>query len=72
MFCRTNERAGPGDAHAFLAEDAYGLRVIDISDPTPPVSVGIHDTPGQARAVDMAGDYAYVADYGSGLRVLEY
>jgi hypothetical protein len=45
--------------------------VIDISDPTDPVLAGSYDTPDLARVVAIAGDHAYVADYGSGLQVVD-
>jgi hypothetical protein len=46
--------------------DAYaGLHVINVSDPTSPILVGIYDTPGYTCDVYVAGDYAYVADYSS-------
>ncbi len=35
-----------------------------------PVLVGTYDTPGHARGVSVSGSYAYVADGGSGLQVI--
>jgi len=32
--------------------------------------VGFYDTPGRSIAVALLGDYAYVADYNRGLRVI--
>jgi hypothetical protein len=57
--------------YAYVADLGSGLRVVDISDPTLPVSVGDYDTPGNARGVAIAGDYAYVADEDSGLHVVD-
>ena len=45
--------------------------MIGISDPTNPVPAGSCDTPGNALGVAVAGDYAYVADYASGLQVID-
>jgi len=44
--------------------------VIDVSDPTDPQEVGFCDTPGNATDVAVSGDYAYLADDLSGLRVI--
>jgi hypothetical protein len=58
--------------HAFVADYASGFRVIDISDPTTPVSVGYYDDIfGNAMDVVVAGDRAYVADASFGLRVMD-
>jgi hypothetical protein len=35
------------------------------------ITVGALDTPGVARDVEVVGDVAYVADYSSGLRVID-
>jgi len=42
--------------------------VIDVSTPSTPVEVGFVGMPGRARAVAVAGGYAYVADDSAGLR----
>lgn len=42
----------------------YGLEVVDISVPFSPVSVGQHNTPGGASALEVSGNYVYVADTG--------
>ena len=52
-----------GDRHS-------GLQVIDISIPESPSIVSSVDTPSEAHGVAAAGDYAYVADYYSGLQVI--
>jgi hypothetical protein len=57
--------------YAYLADQASGLQVIDISDPTNPSLAGTYDTPGNAFGVTIAGDYAYVADWISGLQVID-
>ncbi|MBU0507717.1 carboxypeptidase regulatory-like domain-containing protein [bacterium] len=53
-----------------MADDASGLRIINISSPTAPTEVGFHNTPGYAYGVAVSGNYAYVADYEQGLRVV--
>ena len=57
------------DNYAYVA--AYGaLTVNDVTDPLNPVQVGYCDTPDSAIAVDVSGNYAYVADGSDGLRVI--
>ncbi|MBU8870179.1 MAG: T9SS type A sorting domain-containing protein [Gemmatimonadales bacterium] len=56
---------------AFVADDTYGLCVIDISFPTNPVSIGVYNTPGVAMGVAVSGDCIFVADYYSGLQVID-
>jgi hypothetical protein len=48
-----------------------GLQVLDITNPASPALAGSYDTPGSAFGVAIDGDHAYVADYFSGLEVLE-
>lgn len=55
--------------YAYVADQLPGFQVLDISDPTNPVSVGSCETPGYSVHVVVAGDYAYVADQLFGLRV---
>jgi hypothetical protein len=43
-----------------------------VSDPAHPTEVGFYDTPGDACGVAMARNYACVADYDAGLRIIEY
>ena len=45
-----------------------GLRVIDISDPTSPISLDYYATPGIATTVVVEGQHAYVADGAAGVR----
>lgn len=62
--------------HAYLACVAYapdttqGLYVVSIAAPAQPVVVGYCATSGQARAVTVDGDYAFVAGDTAGLRVI--
>lgn len=49
-----------------------GLRVLDISDPAIPAGRGFYDSPGWPNAVDIAGNYAYLADgQPGGLRIVD-
>jgi hypothetical protein len=56
---------------AFVADEASGLRVIDISDPVIPTLTGTYDTPGSARGVAVDGDRVFVADGDNGLQVID-
>jgi len=57
---------------AYVADYDVGLRVLDVSNPAIPVEVGLCGTPGHARAVDVIGPLAYVADSGDGgLRIID-
>jgi len=52
----------------YLANGVHGLGVADVSDL--PIYLGGVDTPDEAVYVQVAGDYAYVADTDGGLRVV--
>jgi hypothetical protein len=55
---------------AYLGEDRWLLRVIDVSDPTSPVDLSSRDLVGYpAQDIEAVGDIAYVAGYG--LRVID-
>jgi hypothetical protein len=56
--------------YAYVA-DAYGLQVIDISDPTNPTFIGNYDTSDPAYGLQVIGNYAYIANYGSGLKIID-
>jgi hypothetical protein len=47
---------------AFIAADAGGLIIMDVSNPAHPVRVGGCDTSGSAGGVAVSGNYAYVTD----------
>ena len=57
--------------HAFIANHADGLRMIDVSDTSNPTLVGTYDTTDSAYAVAVAGEHAFVADATSGLQVIQ-
>jgi hypothetical protein len=52
-------------------DQATGLHVVDVSDPTRPTQVSVNATPHYASDVAVAGSYAYVADGRCGLRVFD-
>ena len=57
--------------YAYVADGAAGLQVIDISDPTNPVSKGRYAPTGGALDVAVSGNYAYVAGGGYALDVID-
>ena len=57
--------------HAYVADNASGLLVVDVSSPGQPEIVGSWNSPGSARDVLIAGDLAYLADGSSGLQILD-
>jgi hypothetical protein len=52
--------------YIFLADGGAGYQIADVYDPTNIRLSGGHDTPGWAHSIYMNGDYAYIADGGSG------
>jgi hypothetical protein len=57
--------------YAFMADDSYGLTVVDISDPgSPSHVVTTGSSGGPAWGVDVAGDYAFLATT-AGLDVID-
>ena len=54
---------------AYVADDYYGLWIIDVSNPAAPVPVG--RTTGSAWSVQVVGTLAYVADRDYGLRIID-
>jgi hypothetical protein len=55
-------------SRAYLADNSYGLRVVDVTDPTKPATLAV-DRGGRAVSVEVQGTYAYVG--GAGLRVVD-
>src|SRR3989442_1726130 len=53
--------------YVYLANDADGLRVYDISNPTNAVNVGHTTNGGYATRVAVSGNYAYLANWDDGL-----
>ncbi len=64
---RRAERITLSDNTVYAAMRNSGFQIIDVSDPTTPVTVGLVNTPGVAYEVAVSGSLAYVADYTSGL-----
>jgi hypothetical protein len=58
--------------HAYVADDAFGLRVFDLEDPAAPALVGELAT-GDARSVAVVGTRVYLAETraGAALRVID-
>ena len=56
--------------YAYVADPAFGLQVIEVSNPANPRRVGGYNTSGQAMGVAVSGNYAYVADGSWGLIIL--
>jgi hypothetical protein len=56
----------------FLSHYGGGVRSVDISDPSNPVEIGKY-IPERSNiwGVDVAGDYVYASDMGTGLKVLQ-
>jgi hypothetical protein len=59
--------------YVFAPDQAYGLYVLDVSDPHNIVEVASYQTPGEAWWVDISPDrnYLYLADFTSGLRIFD-
>ncbi|MEO0149952.1 MAG: hypothetical protein ABIL23_05995 [candidate division WOR-3 bacterium] len=57
--------------YAFVADGLYGVRIIDISDPTNPIEVSYYDSPGVAHKVFVEGNLMFVADGTMGLRIVD-
>ncbi len=56
---------------AYIAEEDWGLHIIDVSNPQNPALLGSYDTPGNAQSVCVSNNIAYVADGGSGLQIID-
>ncbi len=50
---------------------SYGFHSVDVSNPLAPVELGSLDIPTHIRDFDIAGDYAYLTDWGDMVRVLD-
>ena len=58
--------------YAFVADSYYGLRILDVTDPTAPVQVGGYPKQsGYPRDVAVAGHYAYLVSKNDDLRVID-
>ena len=57
--------------YAFVADGLYGVRIIDVSDPTNPVEISYYDSPGIAHKVFVVSNLLFVADGPEGLRIVD-
>ena len=59
--------------YLFVPDEAYGLYVLDVSDPTNIIEVASHSTPENAWWVDISPDknYLYLSDFTGGLRIFD-
>ena len=53
------------------AASTWGLEIFSLTEPTQPIRIGEIGTPGQARAVAVDGDTAYIADGTAGVHVID-
>jgi hypothetical protein len=58
-------------SYAYVADEFFGLQVIDVTNPANPVIVGVADTPGNANGIAVAGSYAYLTVGSAGLQVID-
>jgi hypothetical protein len=58
-------------SYAYACAGAAGVQVLDVTDPSHPVSLLTVDTPGFAMDVAIAGNRMYLADAGGGLRIFD-
>jgi hypothetical protein len=54
----------------FVNDYSYGLEVVDISNPLLPVELTHLETPGYKIDIDVQGNYAYLASYYGGVRIV--
>jgi len=59
-----------GSKGVYVADEASGVVVVDVTNPAIPLFNGSYDTPGLARAVMLAGDQLFVADDAAGVQIL--
>ena len=57
--------------YIYVANEQYGVRVIDVTHPTTPTEVYTYNTPALAHHVRASGSRIYVADLEGGLLVLQ-
>ena len=77
-YCETADYARALDIrgkYVYVADATGGLRVIDISTPSSPKEVGYYELTGmnaEAKDVDVADDYIYLAYHTEGMLILEH
>jgi uncharacterized repeat protein (TIGR02543 family) len=56
---------------AFVANQAGGLKAVNVADPANLQVIGTSSTIENARGLDILGNYAYIADYHLGFRIID-
>ncbi len=59
------------NGYAYVADGAYGLKILDMDNPADPDLVGTYATAGSARGVTVVDDYAFVSDLEKGLFIVD-
>ena len=67
----TDVKIGGIDEDYLYAASRWGLEIFSLIEPTKPTHVGEIATPGQARAVTVDGETAYIADGTAGVHVID-
>ena len=62
----------PSNHRLYIAGEQGMLEIWDISNLSNPYKLGYYFTPGHALGVYVSGNYAYVADGDSGLKIYQY
>lgn len=60
-----------GGNYAYVADDGFGLQIVDITDPANPFLVGSHEPLDQTNSIALGGEYLFIADRRGGLVVAE-
>jgi hypothetical protein len=47
------------------------MLILDITNPITPIAVGVYDSPSVIKPITLAGDYAYLPDWGQGMQVVQ-
>ena len=56
--------------HAYVADEASGLQILNISKPSRPALKGSHKTPGMIESICITDTYAFIATGTSGLQII--
>jgi hypothetical protein len=57
--------------YAYVTTSEYGLRIIDIADPSNPTQVGFYDGHSDIKAVYIQDNYAYLTNFIDGLLIID-
>ena len=69
-FGGTTDAVDVADNYAYVGQ-GQDLLILDITNPSSPVSVGKIMTKGFVRDIKISGNYAYVADWDQGLVIVD-